>query len=111
MEYLVFNNFDEIGITHFFILSCILFGIGMCGVCLNQRNLLVILMSIELMLLSTTLNFIAFSIYWNNISGQVFAIFILTIAAAESAIGLAIFVTFFKNNKSINVEDLNTLKG
>ena len=111
MEFLVLNNLNEIGITHFLILSYIIFIIGLCGVYCNRRNLLMILMSIELMLLSISLNFIAFSHYWNEISGQIFAIFVLTTAAAESAIGLAIFVTYFKNNQSINIEDLNTLKG
>ena len=98
-------------ITHYLVLSAILFGISVMGLFMNRKNTLILLMSIELMLLAVNFNFIAFSQYLNNISGQIFVFFILTVAAAESAIGLAIMVLIFRNRQSINVRDLGSLKG
>ncbi len=100
-----------IGLDHYLILGSILFAIGVLGVFLNRKNLIVLLMAIELMLLAVNLNFIAFSHFLNDTAGQVFVFFILTVAAAESAIGLAILVVLFRNLKSINVDDLDRLKG
>jgi len=99
-----------IGLTHYLILSAILFIIGVMGV-LMRRNIIVILLSIELILTSVNLNLIAFSHFVNNPTGQVFVFFVLTIAAAEAALGLAILVTLYKNLESINVDDVNQLKG
>lgn len=101
----------EIGISHFLILASILFTIGVFGIFLNRKNVIVILMSIELMLLAVNINFIAFSAYLGDLVGQIFTMFILTVAAAEAAIGLAILVVFFRNKGSIAVEDLSELKG
>ena len=98
-------------LNHFQILGAILFSIGVVGVFLNRKNLIVLLMAIELMLLAVNMNFIAFSRYLNDPAGQVFVFFILTVAAAESAIGLAILVVLFRNLKTIDVEDLDSLKG
>ena len=100
-----------IPLTHYLILGALLFSIGVVGVFLNRKNLIILLMAIELMLLAVNMNFIAFSHYLGDLSGQVFVFFILTVAAAESAIGLAILVALFRNLKSINVADLNSLKG
>jgi NADH-quinone oxidoreductase subunit K len=100
-----------ITLSHYLILSAILFSISIAGIFLNRKNLIVLLMAIELMLLAVNMNFIAFSQYWQDLNGQVFVFFILTVAAAESAIGLAILVILFRNLKSINVEDIGTLKG
>ncbi len=100
-----------IGLSDYLILSAILFSIAMAGIFLNRKNLIVLLMSIELMLLAVNMNFIAFSHYLQDLGGQVFVFFILTVAAAEAAIGLAILVILFRNLKSINVEDIGTLKG
>jgi NADH-quinone oxidoreductase subunit K len=100
-----------IPLSHYLILGAILFAISVVGIFLNRKNLVVLLMAIELMLLAVNLNFIAFSHYLNDLSGQVFVFFILTVAAAESAIGLAILVVVFRNRASINVEDLDSLKG
>ncbi len=100
-----------IGVNHYLILGSILFAIGVLGIFLNRKNLIVLLMAIELMLLAVNLNFIAFSHFLNDTAGQVFVFFILTVAAAESAIGLAILVVLFRNLRSINVEDLDSLKG
>ena len=91
--------------------GALLFAIAVIGIFLNRKNLIVLLMAIELMLLAVNLNFIAFSHYLGNVAGQVFVFFILTVAAAESAIGLAILVVLFRERRSINVEDLSTLKG
>ena len=96
---------------HFLSLGAILFALSVVGIFLNRRNLIVLLMAIELMLLAVNMNFVAFSYYLNDMHGQVFVFFILTVAAAESAIGLAILVLLFRNKSSINAEDLNTLKG
>ena len=98
-------------LAHYLILGAILFAIGIFGIFLNRRNLIILLMSIELMLLAVNMNFVAFSSYLGDMHGQVFVFFILTVAAAESAIGLAILVLLFRNKTSINAEDLNTLKG
>ncbi|OGI45760.1 MAG: NADH-quinone oxidoreductase subunit K [Candidatus Muproteobacteria bacterium RBG_16_65_34] len=100
-----------IPLSHYLILGAILFSIAVVGIFLNRKNLVILLMAIELMLLAVNLNFVAFSHYLGDISGQVFVFFILTVAAAESAIGLAILVAVFRNRRSINVEDLDTLKG
>jgi len=101
----------EIGISHFLVLSAILFTLGVFGIFLNRRNVIVILMSIELILLSVTVNLVTFSAYLQDLTGQVFSMFILTVAAAEAAIGLAILVVFFRNKASIAVEDISALKG
>ncbi|MDH4060565.1 MAG: NADH-quinone oxidoreductase subunit NuoK [Aquincola sp.] len=98
-------------LTHFLSLGAILFALSVIGIFLNRRNLIVLLMAIELMLLAVNMNFIAFSYYLGDMAGQVFVFFILTVAAAESAIGLAILVVLFRNRASINVQELDTLKG
>jgi NADH-quinone oxidoreductase subunit K len=100
-----------LSLSHFLILGALLFAISIVGIFLNRKNVIILLMAIELMLLAVNLNFIAFSYYLNDISGQVFVFFILTVAAAESAIGLAILVVLFRNLSTINVDDLNALKG
>jgi NADH-quinone oxidoreductase subunit K len=100
-----------ITLTQVLILASILFSISVAGIFLNRKNLLVLLMAIELMLLSVNMNFIAFSYYMNDLAGQVFVFFILTVAAAEAAIGLAILVVLFRNKRTINVDDLNEMKG
>jgi NADH-quinone oxidoreductase subunit K len=96
---------------HFLSLGAMLFALSVVGIFLNRRNLIVLLMAIELMLLAVNMNFIAFSHYLNDMHGQVFVFFILTVAAAESAIGLAILVLLFRNKSNISVDELNTLKG
>ncbi|MEZ5871948.1 MAG: NADH-quinone oxidoreductase subunit NuoK [Nitratireductor sp.] len=101
----------EIGISHYLSVSAMLFTIGMLGIFLNKKNIIIILMSVELILLSVNLNFVAFSHALNDLMGQVFALFVLTVAAAEAAIGLAILVVFFRNRGSIAVEDVNMMKG
>jgi NADH-quinone oxidoreductase subunit K len=93
------------------ILAAILFAISVVGIFLNRKNVVILLMAIELMLLSVNMNFIAFSYYLGDMGGQVFVFFILTVAAAESAIGLAILIVLFRNRRTINVDDLDTLKG
>jgi NADH-quinone oxidoreductase subunit K len=98
-------------LSHCLVLGALLFAISVVGIFLNRRNIIILLMAIELMLLSVNLNFIAFSYFLGNIAGQVFVFFILTVAAAESAIGLAILVVLFRNLNTIDVEDLDTLKG
>ena len=98
-------------LTHFLVLSSILFSISVLGIFLNRRNIIVLLMAIELMLLAVNFNFIAFSHYLSDSAGQIFVFFILTVAAAESAIGLAILVVLFRNLNTINVEDMGHLKG
>ena len=100
-----------LSLSHFLILGALLFAISIVGIFLNRKNVIILLMAIELMLLAVNMNFIAFSYYLNDISGQVFVFFILTVAAAESAIGLAILVVLFRNLATINVDDLNALKG
>jgi NADH-quinone oxidoreductase subunit K len=103
--------FGEIGIFHYLTLSALLFVLGICGIFLNRKNIITILMSIELMLLAVNINFIAFSMYLGDITGQIFALFVLTVAAAEASIGLAILVVFYRNRGSIAVEDINAMKG
>jgi NADH-quinone oxidoreductase subunit K len=98
-------------LAHVLILGSILFAISVVGIFLNRKNLIVLLMAIELMLLAVNMNFVAFSSYYQDIDGQIFVFFILTVAAAESAIGLAILVVLFRNMRSIHVDDLDSLKG
>ena len=98
-------------LSHYLVLGAILFAISVVGIFLNRRNIIILLMAIELMLLAVNMNFIAFSHSFGDLSGQVFVFFILTVAAAESAIGLAILVVLFRNLSTIDVEDLDTLKG
>jgi NADH-quinone oxidoreductase subunit K len=100
-----------ISLSHYLILGAILFSIGIVGIFLNRKNVIIVLMAIEVMLLAVNLNFIAFSHFLQDIAGQIFVFFILTVAAAESAIGLAILVVLFRNIQSINVDDLDQLKG
>ena len=101
----------SLSLNHYLVLGAILFAISVVGIFLNRRNIIVLLMAIELMLLAVNLNFIAFSHFLGDIEGQVFVFFILTVAAAESAIGLAILVVLFRNLNTIDVEDLDSLKG
>jgi NADH-quinone oxidoreductase subunit K len=98
-------------LIHYLVLAGILFVISIAGIFINRRNVLILLMSVELMLLSVNINFIAFSSYLNDIQGQVFVFFILTVAAAEAAIGLAILVVIFRQRKSLEIDKLNELKG
>ncbi len=100
-----------ITLSHYLVLGAILFSISIAGIFLNRKNIIIILMSIELMLLSVNINFVAFSHYLGDLSGQVFVFFILTVAAAEAAIGLAILVVLFRNLKTINVDDIGAMKG
>ena len=100
-----------IGLGHYLSVAAILFPLGIFGIFLNRKNVIVILMSIELILLGVNINFVAFSSYLNDIVGPVFALFVLTVAAAEAAIGLAILVVFYRNRGSIAVEDINLMKG
>jgi len=100
-----------ISLSHYLILGAILFAIGMVGIFVNRKNVVILLMAIELNLLAVNMNFVAFSHYLGDIAGQIFVFFILTVAAAESAIGLAILIVLFRNRQSINVDDLDTLKG
>lgn len=101
----------EVGLAHYLSLAGMLFTIGVFGIFLNRKNVIVILMCIELMLLSVNINFVAFSTHLGDLTGQVFSLFILTVAAAEAAIGLAILVVFFRTKGSIAVEDISSLKG
>ena len=101
----------EIGLGHYLTLSAIIFTIGIIGIFLNRKNVIIILMSIELILLAVNINLVSFSIYLQNLVGQVFTMFILTVAAAEAAVGLAIIVIYYKNRGSINVEQIGSLKG
>lgn len=100
-----------IGLPHYLIVAAILFTFGTLGIFLNRKNVIVILMSVELILLAVNINLVAFSVFLGNITGQIFALFVLTVAAAEAAIGLAILVVFYRNRGSIAVEDINTMKG
>ena len=100
-----------LSLVHYLILGGILFAVSIVGIFVNRRNLLVLLMSIELMLLSVNINFVAFSRHLGDAAGQIFVFFILTVAAAEAAIGLAILVTLFRNRRTINVAEIDTLKG
>ena len=101
----------EIGLGHYLTLSAIIFTIGIIGIFLNRKNVIIILMSIELILLAVNINLVSFSIYLQNLVGQVFTMFILTVAAAEAAVGLSIIVIYYKNRGSINVEQISSLKG
>lgn len=108
MEAVFFGN---IGIFHYLALSALLFVLGICGIFLNRRSIITILMSIELILLAVNINFVAFSVYLGDVAGQIFAMFVLTVAAAEVSIGLAILVVFYRNRGSIAVEDINAMRG
>ena len=100
-----------IGLGHYLTVAAVLFTLGVLGIFINRKNVIVILMSIELILLSVNINFVAFSASLGDLAGQVFAMFVLTVAAAEAAIGLAVVVIYFRNTGSIEVEDISTLKG
>ena len=100
-----------IGLGHYLTVAAVLFTLGVFGIFINRKNVIVILMSVELILLAVNINFVAFSTFLNDIVGQVFALLILTVAAAEAAIGLAILVVFFRNRGSIAVEDVNMMRG
>jgi len=100
-----------IGLGHYLTVAAILFTLGIFGIFLNRKNVIIILMSVELMLLAVNINLVAFSAYLGDLIGQVFAMFVLTVAAAEAAVGLAILVTYFRNRGSIAVEDINLMKG
>ena len=101
----------EITLTHYLTLAAMLVTIGVIGIFLNRKNIIIILMSVELILLAVNINFVAFSAYLGDLVGQVFALFVLTVAAAEAAIGLAILVVYFRNRGTIAVEDVNMMKG
>jgi NADH-quinone oxidoreductase subunit K len=101
----------QIGLGHYLTLAAILFTLGVVGIFLNRKNVIIILMSIELMLLAVNVNLVAFSVFLHDLVGQVFAMFVLTVAAGEAAIGLAILVVYFRNRGSIAVEDINLMKG
>ena len=101
----------DVGLSHYLTVAAILFTLGIFGIFLNRKNIMIILMSIELMLLAVNINLIAFSAELGDLTGQIFAMFVLTVAAAEAAIGLAILVAFFRNRGSIEVEDVNLMKG
>jgi NADH-quinone oxidoreductase subunit K len=101
----------EIGLAHYLAVAAILFTLGVIGIFLNRKNVIVILMSVELMLLAVNVNFVAFSTHLGDLVGQVFALFVLTVAAAEAAIGLAILVVYFRNRGTIEVDDINMMKG
>ncbi|MEM8795769.1 MAG: NADH-quinone oxidoreductase subunit NuoK [Pseudomonadota bacterium] len=101
----------EIGLSHYLTLGAILFTIGVFGIFVNRKNVIIILMSVELILLAVNINLVAFSAHLGDLVGQIFALFILTVAAAEAAIGLAILVAFYRNRGSIAVEDINAMKG
>ncbi len=101
----------NIGLGHYLFLAAIIFIIGVIGIFLNRKNVIIILMSIELILLAVNINLVSFSIFTHDLTGQIFTMFILTVAAAEAAIGLAIIVVYYRNKGSIRVEDINSLKG
>ena len=101
----------EVGLSHYLTVAAILFTLGVFGIFLNRKNVIIILMSVELILLAVNINLVAFSIHLNDLAGQVFTLLILAIAAAEAAIGLAIIVVYFRNRGSIAVEDINLMKG
>jgi NADH-quinone oxidoreductase subunit K len=100
-----------IGLEHYLIVAAIVFTLGVAGIILNRKNVIIIMMSIELILLAVNINLVAFSAQLHDLTGQIFALFILTVAAAEAAIGLAILVTYFRNRRTIAVEDINMMKG
>ena len=101
----------EVGLPHYLTVAAVLFTLGIFGIFLNRKNVIVILMSVELMLLAVNINLVAFSAHLNDLTGQIFALFVLTVAAAEAAIGLAIVVIYFRNKGSIAVDDIHTMKG
>tara|TARA_Y100001947_G_scaffold123430_1_gene107896 strand:- start:186 stop:497 length:312 start_codon:yes stop_codon:yes gene_type:complete len=101
----------DIGLGHYLTLGAIIFTIGIIGIFLNRKNVIVILMSIELILLAVNINLVSFSVFFNDLIGQIFALFILTVAAAEAAIGLAIIVAYYRNTGTVHVEEINSLKG
>ena len=101
----------DIGLAHYLTLGAIIFTIGIIGIFLNRKNIIVILMSIELILLAVNINLVSFSVFFNDLIGQIFALFILTVAAAEAAIGLAIIVAYYRNTGTVHVEDIDSLKG
>jgi NADH-quinone oxidoreductase subunit K len=101
----------EIGLAHYLTVAAVLFALGIFGIFVNRKNVIVILMSVELMLLAVNINLVAFSTVLDDLTGQIFAMFVLTVAAAEAAIGLAILVVYFRNRGSIAVEDVNVMKG
>jgi NADH-quinone oxidoreductase subunit K len=101
----------EIGLGHYLFVAAVIFTIGVFGIFMNRKNIIIILMSVELILLAVNINFVAFSAFLGNLQGQIFALFILTVAAAEAAIGLAILVIYFRNRGTIAVEDVNLMKG
>ena len=103
--------YGSIGIGHYVILATLLFVTGVAGIFINRKNIITILMSIELMLLAVNINFVAFSVQMNDLMGQIFTMFVLTVAAAEAAIGLAILVVYFRNRATIDVDDISALKG
>ncbi|TMJ75519.1 MAG: NADH-quinone oxidoreductase subunit NuoK [Alphaproteobacteria bacterium] len=100
-----------VGLAHYLTVAAILFTLGIFGIFLNRKNVIIIMMSIELMLLAVNINFVAFSVVLNDLVGQIFAMFVLTVAAAEAAIGLAILVVYFRNRGTIQVEDIDMMKG
>ncbi len=101
----------NVGMTHFLVLAAILFVIGLLGIFINRKNIIVVLMSLELMLLAVNINMVTFSVYLNDLGGQIFTFFILTVAAAEVAIGLAILTVFFRNRGSVEIDDIDVMKG
>ena len=101
----------EIGLSHYLVVAAIMFSLGIFGIFMNRKNVIVILMSVELMLLAVNINLVAFSVELGDLVGQIFAMFVLTVAAAEAAIGLAILVVFFRNRGTIAVEDIRIMKG
>jgi NADH-quinone oxidoreductase subunit K len=101
----------EIGLTHYLVVAAALFTLGVFGIFINRKNVIVILMSIELVLLSVNVNLVAFATFQGNLEGQIFALMVLTVAAAEAAVGLAILVAYFRNRGNIAVEDINLMKG
>ena len=101
----------DIGLGHYLTLGAIIFTIGIVGIFLNRKNIIVILMSIELILLAVNINLVSFSVFFNDLIGQIFTLFILTVAAAEAAIGLAIIVAYYRNTGTVHVEDIDSLKG
>ncbi len=101
----------DVGLTHYLVVAAIIFSLGIFGIFMNRKNVIVILMSVELMLLAVNINFVAFSTELGDLVGQIFSLFVLTVAAAEASIGLAILVVFFRNRGTIAVENINTMKG
>ncbi|MDI9313662.1 MAG: NADH-quinone oxidoreductase subunit NuoK [Hydrotalea sp.] len=104
------SGWATVGLSHFVVLSTILFSLGLIGIVLNRKNIIALLMSIEILLLAVNINFVAFAHQWQNLSGQVFVMFVLTVAAAEAAIGLAIVVVFFRRRANIDISSANQLK-